>query len=1303
MDQLQLEIKGSRQAIEGIGASISTYTQGRVLIRLQSINEEFELAFEGEVIPSITSDLPSISLGRRTWPHLQGIHLADPQFGTPRPIDVLVGADIWGQLLLNGRRVGSRNEPCAIKTHFGWVVFGPVGPDRVDGIGVQALSAQFRRDHFQLEELLQRFWSLEEPEGATEEQVNECEAIFRKTVNRDDQGRYVVQIPFRGNAPALGDSRQNALRQFYQLERRLTNSPELREKYVRFMREYLALNHMEVVTDKQEEGRYQCYYIPHHAVTTKFRVVFNASAKTSTGVSLNETQLVGPRTQDPLTSIIHRFRRFRVAITADVEKMFRQITVDTRHRRWQRIFWRESPIDPLKTYELKTVTFGMASGPFNAIRTLQQCAMDNYQVISDDSRAIMARQMILSNFYVDDFLASVDSPELAVNVSMDIRKILECGHFQLRKWNSNCWETLTAIAGSPTSEETIKLSDVETTVLGLHWNPIEDELLYKVELHQGAEWPTKRSVLSDVGKLYDPTGMLAPVIVVAKIFIQTLWRAGLEWDAPLTAELRDSWILFREALPQLSQLRIPRWLGMRDASKPTLLGFCDASTKAYAAVIYIHVNPEGSPSQMAIVASKTRVAPVKEISIPRLELAAAQLLAKLLKSVQQSLDLRDIGYHLWTDSSVVLSWLRKPPSSLKQYASNRVAYIQENTDIHQWHHIRSESNPADCASRGLSPAELRRHPLWWNGPTDILEKEPKKSFLPAISDGEWEDFAAEIRPVMALTTRVEIRGLTMTTSQGEEIPLLARFSSLQKLLRVTAYVLRFRPHRMTAQYKTFVTSEEIGQAMRLHVTEEQRRHFGSEISSLSAGHIISSSSKIACLKPFLDKEGIIRVGGRLPNADLAYEQRHPIILPKTSLLSKLLVSNAHHITLHGGIGVMLQLVRRKFWIIHLRGLVKSHIYQCVACKLQQQVLQRQQMADLPRSRVTVAPPFSQSGVDYAGPLLIKQGNRRTASLCKTYAVIFVCMVTKAVHIELAEDLSARGFIDVFDRFVSRRGYCQRLYSDNGTQFVGAKRLLGKDLEEWRTTQVTQHIADAGVEWRFITPSAAHHGGLWEAAVKSAKRHLLRVVGKQVLRFNSLSTLLVRIEACLNSRPIVALHDDLDTGTALTPGDFLIGRPIVARPETCDEGVPVNRLKYHQQLQRMLQQFWKRWSEEYLRTLQMRGKWTRPVPNVRIGDVVAIQQENLPPTRWRIGRVIAVHPGKDGLIRTVTIEHCTEHQAPGRTLRKTQCQRPVQKLCRLMEAEDDDQERNTPGQGARDEDDNIQNGGSAGQDVEDRRI
>nr|XP_036227382.1 uncharacterized protein LOC118682524 [Bactrocera oleae] len=318
-------------------------------------------------------------------------------------------------------------------------------------------------------------------------------------------------------------------------------------------------------------------------------------------------------------------------------------------------------------------------------------------------------------------------------------------------------------------------------------------------------------------------------------------------------------------------------------------------------------------------------------------------------------------------------------------------------------------------------------------------------------------------------------------------------------------------------------------------------------SARSTSTRIVGRSQIIALNPFLDTDGVLRVGGRLTNTDLDEALRYQIIIPRGAL-AYLLVSDAHTRCLHGGIQQMLQFLRQRFWLIGARAQIKSFIWTCTTCRRHLQILQRQQMASLPKERVLVAPPFSRSGLDYCGPFHVRVGMHRATPTTKTYAAIFVCTASRAVHIDLAEDLSTQAFIDVYDRFISRRGICTTLYSDNGTQFVGAKRQMQEDLRNLVATYAQQHLAAEGTCWKLITPSVPHHGGLWVAAVRSAKKHLLRVMGSQTLLYTEVSTLLTRIEACLNSRPLIALYDDPEGGIALTPGDFLIGRPLNCRPD-----------------------------------------------------------------------------------------------------------------------------------------------------------
>ncbi|XP_036346218.1 uncharacterized protein LOC118755493 [Rhagoletis pomonella] len=456
--------------------------------------------------------------------------------------------------------------------------------------------------------------------------------------------------------------------------------------------------------------------------------------------------------------------------------MFRQVEVDKRHRKWQQILWRESTSEPIRTYQLNTVTYGMACRPYNAIRALRQCASDNFSVIHNVNRAAEAKESILSNFYVDDFLDSVDTTTEAIE-----------RHFVLGKWNSNCALTLTALADASVATTESFSSNSDTTVQGLHWNPNNDTLFYKVRLPDLDAIPTKRNVLSDVARIYDPSGLLSPVIVWAKIFIQMLWKAELLWDTPLPGYLRDEWLTFRNGLYQLSSIQVLRWLGMTKTSTVNLHGFCDASSKAYAAVVYVRIeDPEGAV-RVSLVAAKTRVGPSKGTTIPRIELSAARLLVMTMEEIRHALRLDSADCMYWSDSTIVLHWIQKAPTVLKPYVANRVAFIQTHSEVKHWRHIRSEHNPADCASRGIPPTALEDHPLWWTGPPIMYTCFNRSTELPALPDEEPHTATLESRPPLSLVTAATC-GLLRTAFGGRRIPLVEKFSRLNRLLDTTAHL-----------------------------------------------------------------------------------------------------------------------------------------------------------------------------------------------------------------------------------------------------------------------------------------------------------------------------------------------------------------------------------------------------------------------------------------------------------------------------------------------------------------------------------
>jgi hypothetical protein len=400
------------------------------------------------------------------------------------------------------------------------------------------------------------------------------------------------------------------------------------------------------------------------------------------------------------------------------------------------------------------------------------------------------------------------------------------------------------------------------------------------------------------------------------------------------------------------------------------------------------------------------------------------------------------------------------------------------------------------------------------------------------------------------------------------------------------------------------------------------------------------------LSPFIDEHGLLRVGGRLKKASLPYESIHPVLLPKKHHIVNLIVDNCHKTHLHAGPQLTQAIISQRYWIMSARQVIRSRIFKCIVCFKNKPLNNTPLMGDLPASRITPARPFSSTGTDFCGPFTVKVLNLRAVRHVKVYICVFVCLVTKAVHLEVVTDLTTNAFIASLTRFVSRRGLCSHIFSDCGTNFVGADSALRKTLHSTIFSTAAQgellyFSSHKQIEFHFNPPAAPHQGGLWESAVKSAKHHLRRVMGESVLTLIEFITLTIQIEAMLNSRPLTPLSNDPADCSALTPGHFLIGAPLAAVPEPQLVEMPVNRLKHWQLVQSLHQRIWKRWQLEYLHTLQQRSKWTKRGTNVKIGDLVLIHT-NSPPLSWPLARVTAVHPGSDGVVRVVDLKTLNGH-------------------------------------------------------------
>ncbi|XP_029175540.1 uncharacterized protein LOC114944008 [Nylanderia fulva] len=911
------------------------------------------------------------------------------------------------------------------------------------------------------------------------------------------------------------------------METRLDKDSDLSSQYRDFLSEYESLGHMTRV-DEAEITETLPVYIPHHPVmreescTTKLRIVFNASCKTRNGTSLNDHLLVGPKLQQDLPAVLTRWRKWRLVYTADIAKMFRQIRVHSKDVDFQRILWRPTADAPITHFRLLTVTYGLASAPYLSMRVLRQLALDEG---ADFPAAV---PIINDSIYVDDALFGADNFDSLLDTRTQLVELLKRGDFLLRKWASNCDELLDNVTNDQ-SEVTnhLVLKDELLRILGLSWLPSEDSFQFTVKFDLPIVL-TKRSILSCIAKLYDPLGWAAPVVITAKIILQELWLLRYDWDTPLPNELSQRWTAFASDLSSLESIRIPRWTGQSpDNLTLELHGFADASNRAYAAVV-----------------------------IPRLELNAVVLLSRLVKWLINSLNFSNTSIHCWTDSTITLAWLRQHPSKWTTYVANRVSEVQCNLPSAKWSHVPSKENPADCASRGFNASDIVEHSLWWAGPPWL--QQPSTSWPP-------HNVATSLSEELVKQVHAESRKSAVLHVEGTpEWDLPHRFGCWTRLVRVTAYIYRFflcSRNKTNSEDTTvlYLGVDELRRAETFWLAYAQKRSFELEFKTLRKDETLPHKSSLKSLNPFVGKDSLLRLGGRLRNSALSYKERHPIIIPR-GRIAELLIDHAHRISLHGGVQLVLRTLRQNYWLLGGRSTVKFRIRQCIVCARYAKQQASQLMGDLPSPRVNPSSPFTHTGVDYAGPFFLTPFVSRGQKTRKHYIALFICLATKAIHIELVEDYSAAGFLAAFRRFASRRGLPQKLYSDNGTNFHGADRELKSTFDAVSSDPSLRDVlANDRVEWHFIPSASPHFGGLWEAGVKSFKTHLKKTVGSHTLSQAEFSTLLCRIEACLNSRPIATLSDDPSDLLALTPGHFLIGRPMTAVPEESVLAINENRL------------------------------------------------------------------------------------------------------------------------------------------------
>ncbi|XP_047025541.1 uncharacterized protein LOC124634161 [Helicoverpa zea] len=571
----------------------------------------------------LTGDIPKVPVDVQNLKIPKDIVLADPKFNEPAPVDMLIGADLFWDIIVGEQRPLGPKNPKLQNSKLGWIIAGPINFP-ISKQNIQCNHATISNN--ELHDILTKFWEIESvpPKRILSPEDTACENHFLNNTFRLDNGRFCVRLPLKESPDCLGDSYSQAKKRLLNLEKRFRKNPTLKSQYVEFIREYSELGHLSVSPISIPNPS---YFLSHHAVfkedseSTKIRVVFDGSAPTASGYSLNDILMVGPNLQNSLFSILVRSRQYKYLLTGDIAKMYRQVAVSPEDCDLQLILWREDESHPIQTLRLGTVTYGTASASYLSTRCLWQ--------VGEECGDKLIKTIIQNDFLVDDVITGSDSESQLIYIQKALTNTLNSACFPLRKFKTNLPELFHNIVEINTKDK-LTLSESSST-LGLGWDPKDDSFHIPVRINSNNsnELITKRFITSQSFKIFDPLGLISPCIIQTKILIQNLWCEGIDWDQPVPDDLKEKWYEISKNLPLLADLRIPRKVICDSPKFIELHSFCDASQVAYGACIYMRSLNKDNEVTVRLLCSKSKVAPVKPTTIPRLELCAAVLAANL--------------------------------------------------------------------------------------------------------------------------------------------------------------------------------------------------------------------------------------------------------------------------------------------------------------------------------------------------------------------------------------------------------------------------------------------------------------------------------------------------------------------------------------------------------------------------------------------------------------------------------------------------------------------------------------------------
>ncbi|XP_073782539.1 uncharacterized protein [Danio rerio] len=1235
VNQLNLDKRPETLALRTIRQEVQTLNGASVSFKISSTSKpkktfQIKNAFTSKRLGLADHSYPVASLKKR-YKHLADLPLES--FAFVKPL-VLIGAD-YPQLIspVEPVRLGPPGGPAAIRTRLGWTLQGPAHLIQWAPTTQQCLHTSISSPTLELMQNVERLWKMDAlPYQSTrlavrsKEDKEALELLEVKTKRVQDAGifRYATPLLRKQGVPPLRAQKESVLPSLRALERRLARDPQQAEEYCAAISKLEEAGAIRRLTTSEVLDSAESYYIPHHVVrhNGKSRIVFNCSFPYQ-GRSLNDTLLPGPTLGASLLGVLLRFREHAVAISSDIRGMFHQVQLLPEDQPLLRFIWRDMKrADPPAVFQWQVLPFGTACSPCCATFALHRHARDHSGV----NNAVL--HSVEHCFYVDNCLQSLPTAEEAKELVDQLRDVLASGGFELRQWASNVPDVLRHLPAEVRSDSMERwLSHDEPGLpepaLGLSWHWGSDTLGYR---SRPVEYKTltMRNIYKVLARQYDPLGFIAPYTTRAKLIVQSMWDKPRDWDDPcIPPDLQKAWTTWESELHWLPHIAVPRPYAP-GLTEPMVVSrqihvFSDASTKAYGSVAYIRTEDVQGRIQVAFLAARSRVAPRRQHSIPRLELCGALTAAQLAKKIETELTIKTDKPILWSDSTTVLTWLHSESCRFKVFVGTRIAEIQELTAGSTWLYVDTAQNPADDVTRGKALAELAVPNRWSQGPL----------FLHKPST-DWPSQPGELlEQDISEYKKVTLCG-TISKANRQEAQGALTYQSWNDLMESVA-----QEAYGAANQDTCLTAEDYRRAEKSIFSRIQAECFPEELHCLKAGKAVPRSSRLASLSPELDpSEGFIRVGGRLRRAEgLDTAFKHPILLDPSHHMTKLLIRDYDERLCHPGPERVFAEIRRTFWILRGREAIRREQHQCQGCQRWKAKPSVPKMADLPLARLRLyQPAFYSTGVDCFGPFQVRIGRRSE----KRWGIIYKCLTTRAVHLDLLHAMDSDSFLMSLRRFIARRGSPAELYSDQGTNFRGGE----KELSEWfsrMSPDLQQLLAKQKIAFCFNPPAAPHFGGTWEREIKSVKMALNTVIGAQPISEEVLRTVLLEVEAILNSKPLGYTSSNVADLDAVTPSILLMGRldgtlPPVVYPKS--EGLSRRRWRHCQVL---ADHFWARFIRCYLPTLQCRQKWRDTQANLTNGAVVMLMDPQYPRALWPIGRVIKVHPSVDGCVRSVDVQ------------------------------------------------------------------